>query len=149
MNRLFLSAVLVFLLIISGLFAQEEAGSAQSGKLIVRVKGLRNNSGDVKIGLFNNRESFEGKSEKLKGAILPIREGMAIWEIDSLPFGEYAIKLFHDEDGDDKLDRNFIGLPKEQYGFSNNAKGRFGPPKYEKAKFLFRQDEMVVEIDLK
>ena len=74
---------------------------------------------------------------------------MAIWEINKIPFGEYAIKAFHDEDRDDEIDMNFLGIPVESYGFSNNVRGIFGPPSFDKAKFLFNVDSLAIEIKLR
>lgn len=141
--------VFTVILAVVNLPAQQSADLAKAGKLVVWVKGLNNNKGDVKIGLFNSRESFEGNKAKFKGAVLPIRNRQVFWELDSLPYGDYAIKLFHDEDQDDKLDKNFIGIPREQYGFSNDARGRFGPPKFEKARFTLDRDSLMIEINLK
>ena len=50
--------------------------------------------------------------------------------------GEYAISLFVDSNGNKKLDKNFFGIPKEQYGFSNNVMGRMSPPTFDQAKFM-------------
>ena len=52
-----------------------------------------------------------------------------------LPYGEYAVTLFVDFNGNKKLDKNFLGIPKEQYGFSNNVMGRMSPPTFDQAKF--------------
>jgi uncharacterized protein (DUF2141 family) len=128
------------------LFAQE---SENIGNLKVIVSGLKSDQGDIKIGLFNSAESYQGKTDKFRGAILPIVDKRAEWLIESIPFGEYAVKLFHDEDKDDKIDRNFIGMPTESIGFSNNAKIGFGPPGFKKAKFLFNSKEMTIVIELK
>ena len=53
-----------------------------------------------------------------------------------LPHGEYALTLFIDFNGNKKIDKNFLGIPKEQYGFSNNVMGRMSPPTFDQAKFL-------------
>ena len=53
-----------------------------------------------------------------------------------LPHGEYAISLFVDSNGNKKIDKNFFGIPKEQYGFSNNVMGRMSPPSFDQAKFM-------------
>ena len=53
-----------------------------------------------------------------------------------LPFGEYAITLFVDFNGNKKIDKNFLGIPKEPYGFSNNVIGNMSAPTFDKAKFL-------------
>ena len=52
-----------------------------------------------------------------------------------LSYGEYAVTLFVDLDGNKKLNKNFLGIPKEQYGFSNNVMGRMSPPTFDQAKF--------------
>ena len=52
-----------------------------------------------------------------------------------LPYGEYAVTLFVDFNGNKKLDKNFLGIPKEQYGFSNNVMGEMSPPTFNQAKF--------------
>ena len=130
------------------LTAQNNQNHQNIGNLIVIINDLKNNNGDVKIGLFNSKESYNGKEEKFKGAILEIENKMVIWEVNNIPFGEYAIKAFHDEDQDDEIDTNFIGIPTESYGFSNNAKGLFGPPSFDKAKFRFNNQDMQIEINL-
>jgi uncharacterized protein (DUF2141 family) len=131
------------------LTAQETDDKLKTGNLIIHVTGCKNDKGDVKIGLFNSKESWDGKAEKYKGAIIKIETEKATWIIADLPFGEYAVKTFHDEDGDDQVDTNFLGMPKERFGFSNNVKVLFGPPGYEKTKFLFNSQNMAIEIKLK
>ena len=54
-----------------------------------------------------------------------------------LPFGEYAITLFVDFNGNKKIDKNFLGIPKEPYGFSNNVIGNMSAPTFDQAKFVF------------
>ena len=66
-----------------------------------------------------------------------------------LPFGKYAISIFHDVNDNEELDANFIGIPKEPYGFSNNPKSSFGPPGFDAAAFEFEKDGFEIEIILK
>ncbi|MGJ7582834.1 DUF2141 domain-containing protein [Variovorax sp. RHLX14] len=61
-----------------------------------------------------------------------------------LPPGRYAVKSFADENGNGKLDTNLVGLPTERYGFSNDAKGRMGPPSFEQASFMLEADNSIV-----
>ncbi|OQX83966.1 hypothetical protein B6D60_09885 [candidate division KSB1 bacterium 4484_87] len=149
MNRLFLSVIFFFLFSCSLLTAQNNQTTQKVGNLTVIVSGLKNNKGDVKIGLFKTKESYDGKKNKFKGAIRRIKNRMTKWEVKKIPFGEYAIKAFHDEDGDDEIDTNFLGMPTESFGFSNNARAFFGPPDFEKAKFLFNADSMRIEVKLR
>ena len=60
-----------------------------------------------------------------------------------IPKGEYAVAVFHDKNSNEKMDVNFLGIPKEAYGCSNNAKGFMGPPKYEDAKFLLTANRIL------
>lgn len=78
-----------------------------------------------------------------------IRKGEAKAFFDDAPYGEYAIALFHDEDNDGKLAYGALGIPKEGYGFSNDARGRFGPPSFDKARFKLDSAEKAVSIKVK
>jgi len=134
MKKSFFVFIAIMLIINSLSMTQNNVDMEKAGKLTVLISNLKNNKGDVKIGLFNSADSYAGKKEKYKGAILKIENKQAIWIIENITFGEYAIKAFHDEDGDDKVGTNFIGIPTERYGFSNNINGLFGPPGFDKAK---------------
>ena len=68
--------------------------------------------------------------------------------VEDLPYSQYAVKVFHDENTNSELDTNFLGIPTEDYGFSNNVRGTFGPADYDDAKFLFEQTEMKMEISV-
>ncbi len=109
---------------------------------------MKSNDGEVKLALANSRESYEGEKEYYAGLSSKIENNKAVFVIDSLPFGEYAIKVYHDENSNGKLDKNFMGIPKEDYGFSNNATGMFGPADYDDAKFIFNKEKMTIEIDI-
>lgn len=65
-----------------------------------------------------------------------------------MTFGEYSIAVYHDWNSNDKLDTNILGIPNEPYGFSNNARSKWGPPKYEIAQFELNQSkkEMVIQV---
>ena len=75
----------------------------------------------------------------------PISHAHAVCEFPGLNTGTYAISVFHDENSNGKLDTNFMGIPREGVGASNNAKGHFGPPKFDAAAFQYS----VGRIDLK
>ena len=60
-----------------------------------------------------------------------IKNKKAQWILEHMPYGSYSIKVFHDENGNSKLDKDILGVPTERYGFSNNARGRFGPPPFQ------------------
>ena len=68
---------------------------------------------------------------------------------ENIPHGDYALKVFHDENENQKLDTNFIGMPKEKFGFSNDAMGRFGPPSFEQARFRFEESATTLRVEMK
>lgn len=120
-----------------------------SGTLIIEIGSLRNNDGQVAISIHNGEEGYPGGEETMVQAkYASIKDGKAIAEFKDLPYGEYAISAFHDEDKNEKLDTNWIGIPKEGTGASNNAKGKMGPPKYEDAKFEFKEDAQKITFEM-
>ncbi|HEX5653349.1 MAG TPA: DUF2141 domain-containing protein [Chitinophagaceae bacterium] len=110
--------------------------AAPQESLTIRISNLRTNKGHVLISLFKDGEGYPDKPEKaFRKERLPINANQSIARFSSLPAGDYAIAILHDENDDLKMNTNFIGLPKEGYGFSNNVMGSFGPPSFHKAKF--------------
>jgi uncharacterized protein (DUF2141 family) len=105
--------------------------------LTIEIGQLRNNNGKLLLELNND------KGEVIKGFAETISDGKCILVITELKPGKYAFKYFHDENGDEKINTNFMGIPKEGYGFSNNAKGTFGPPSFNKMVFeIIKSDTM-------
>lgn len=123
------------------------AGNNQKTRLIVKIKGLKNNQGTVKVALCNSSDNYEDDLSPFKAAIIEIKDNQAIAIFDNLPSGSYAIKAFHDENNNDDFDTNFLGIPEEDYGFSNNARGLFGPPSWDAAKFQLNKMQQIIEIN--
>ena len=111
-------------------------------KISVSISGLKNNNGYVMIGLYNKKDAFLNKT--FKGNSVAINDKKATLVFNDIPNGEYAVSFFHDANSNGKMDTNFVGIPKESYGASNNAKGFFGPPKYDDAKFLVATDKVII-----
>lgn len=107
-----------------------------SADIVIEVNNLRNNKGSVLISLFNNEDDFPENAEKaIEKAKVEINGKTAFITFKNIPQGQYAAAILHDENKNLKMDFNFLGIPKEGYGFSNNAKGLFGPPHFNKAAF--------------
>lgn len=123
------------------------AGDNQKNRLVVKINGLKNDQGTVKVALCNSPENYKDDKSPYKAAIIEIQKNKAIAVFDNLPAGSYAIKAFHDENNNDDFDTNFLGIPKEDYGFSNNVKGLLGPPSWNKAKFILNNKDKVIEIN--
>jgi uncharacterized protein (DUF2141 family) len=120
--------LLVFVLIVTplALFGQFS--------LTIEINGLQNNDGRVLLEFSNEKE------EKIMGFSQKIADSKCAVVIKNLTPGKYAFKYFHDENNNDKIDVNWLGIPKEGYGFSNNVKGNFGPPSFEKMIFVIKGD---------
>lgn len=115
--------------------------SAQNVKLTVAVSGLKNDTGVVKVGLYNSDGTF--LKATYKSLASEIKDNKAVVTFDNLPTGEYAISTYHDENSNGKLDRNAMGAPSEEYAASNNAKGFMGRPSYQDAKFNVSKDSKI------
>jgi uncharacterized protein (DUF2141 family) len=117
-----------------GAHAQPAAGKAP---VEVTVHGLRNAEGSVRCALFAGPDGFPRDKRKIRDrARAPIRKGQARCVFSAQPAGDYAVSLFHDEDDDGKLKTGTFGIPKEGYGFSNDARPRrMSPPRYDAARF--------------
>ncbi len=119
-------------LALAGLMVALSAGEAAANQVTLRIEGLRSDAGLVRIGIFKASESFPSAG-RVAGVEVDAKQGQVVAVIPGLEPGEYAIAIHHDEDGDGEFDTNFIGLPLEGYGFSNDAPVGFGPPDFEDA----------------
>jgi len=119
---------LIILLTISLLFLLRPALHAQS-ELTVSIENLKNSTGKVIVDLLDQHEAT------VINRSCQIADNTCILVFKDLPPGMYAIQFIHDENGNDELDTNFLGIPKEGFGFSNDAFGRFGPKDFEEWLF--------------
>ena len=110
-------------------------------ELVVRVNNIKE-AGEIHIAIYDSAEAFEAdRGEKggaapgiTQGTIEMVEPGSVTYRYE-LPPGTYAIGIFHDANLNNRLDNYFFGVPREQYGFSNNARGFMGPPSFEDAAF--------------
>ena len=121
--------------------------------LIVEVSNIKK-AGEIHVAVYDNAEAFEADRGEKGGAAPGIAEGTtemvnpgSVTYVYKLPPGTYAIGIFHDVNLNNKMDNNFFGVPKEQYGFSNNVRALFGPPNFEDAAFVLK-GKVLQSIDL-
>ncbi|HMV09660.1 MAG TPA: DUF2141 domain-containing protein [Cyclobacteriaceae bacterium] len=119
---------------------------AAQHKLEVTVKGIQAEKGNVLIALYNSDATFMKKHVASRTVKASGNDVTVVFE--NLKPGHYAVSTFHDENDNEKLDTNFFGIPKELYGFSNNAKGSLGPPSFDKARVKIEADKKLT-IDLR
>lgn len=130
------NSILISIIFLSGILNLNAQNTIE-----VEVVNFDSNNGTAFIGLYNTEGSF--LENEYKGGKVAINDRKAVLTFKDIPDGIYAISVFHDEDGNGELTTNFLGIPKESYGASNNAKGTFGPPKWENAKFEVGNGEVL------
>jgi len=124
------------------------AQSDRQGSIIIKVTGLRSEKGQVRIAVFNSSEKWLGE-DPLYSSTINVDSHVVVWKISDVPYGDYGIAVLHDENKNGKMDKNFLGIPLEPYGFSNNLRVTFGPPKWEKSKFVVKGSTIEVTIEVK
>jgi len=121
---------------------------AQQNTLTVNIIGINSIKGDAYVYLYTSENGFPieiSKASRFKKIKVTKKSLTAYFE--NMETGTYAVSVFHDIDANGKINQNFLGIPKEPVGVSNNAKGFMGPPKYEDAKFLV-ETKKTIEIKL-
>lgn len=116
----------------------------QTANLTVTVTNIESISGTINIGLYNNADDFPKEEKDYKLVILEVEALEITYIFNDLPQGEYAIALYHDENKDDECNRNFLGIPKEGYGFSNNVKPVLSAPSFEDTKFKLEESKSII-----
>ncbi len=120
--------------------------TASAATLTVTIEGARNRQGAVRAALFRDAEHWlkpDGAARADIAALDSVTGDSVIFVYADLSAGRYALSVFQDANGDGKLDTNPAGLPIEPYGFSRDARGRFGPPAFDDAAIDVQGDQHV------
>jgi len=144
-----LSAVVAVLL--CAFLPSVNAQTKSTGTLTVHVSGARNTKGKIGVTLFQEAQGFPDDTSKgLRQQAVDIDPNAMSAEVifKDLPQGAFAVSVLHDENGNGKMDKNFVGIPKEGYGASNNPKKKRRAPTFEEAKFSLNSAEQTIEITL-
>jgi uncharacterized protein (DUF2141 family) len=125
-------------LLLGNLGLMVDAGAEDKVRLQLTIDGVQQAQGHIIVGLFACEESYDQGDHPSYHVLLPAepRDGKVKYIFNDLPAGTYAIKLFHDINDNQKLDSNWLGIPREPYGFSNNPRVRFGPPDFSATHFV-------------
>lgn len=125
------------------------AAAGQKGNLMVTVETVKNDVGQIGVLLFNKAEGFPSSDKaSIRQVVLPAKKGSIQVSFDDLPYGVYAITVMHDENKNLKVDTNILGIPKEGYGFSNNARNLFRAPRFHEAAFEVKSPHQLMRIEL-
>lgn len=118
--------------------------------ILIHVEGVKNDQGSVTVALYDDDpERFLKKGEKLGHLRVPAIKGTTSTCIAAPHAGDYAIVVYHDEDGNGKVTRSWIGLPTEGFGFSNNPNVFLAPPKHSEAVVFIQEGQTVLTITIR
>ena len=131
-SALFRSCAASLVILGAALSSGATAGAQEPAPITLTVTGIDQTRGDIVVALFTS-ETWAARPVAFASVSAGASEVSV--ELSAPAPGQYAIRLYHDVDGDGELDTNLLGIPSEPYGFSNNAPARFGPPSIEDAVF--------------
>ncbi|MCX6178573.1 MAG: DUF2141 domain-containing protein [Chlorobiales bacterium] len=154
MKKLLTLVVTLFFTAAAPLLAENSAQTTidanQTGNIIVHIKDLRNLNGMLGASLYASKKGFPDTPECSYATLIKkitCNEDTFIFE--NVPFGTYAIGVLHDENSNGKMDKNFIGMPREGCGISTNPKIGMGGPKFNNSVFTLNAKKLELTIDVK
>ncbi|HEV7300553.1 MAG TPA: DUF2141 domain-containing protein [Tepidisphaeraceae bacterium] len=146
--KLIVLALLLSLMTPLGSTRAQDAPEGEKANLAVAVTDLKNTRGMLRLGVFDQANGFpRDRGAALLWQSLPADAENPTFHID-LPPGRYAAVVLHDENSNEKLDTNFIGIPTEGHGVTNNPKPRRRPPRYDEAVFELKSDGATMSISV-
>jgi uncharacterized protein (DUF2141 family) len=123
--------------------AQTPATPQATSTLTVRITGIRNATGNLRVTLRRDGNVVDQRVVEIDAKALTCQVAF-----EKLPQGSYAVSVIHDENMNGKLDFDSMGMPVEGYGFSNNPEKRMGPPNPEETVFPLKEPQVTTEIKL-
>ncbi|MGX1928317.1 DUF2141 domain-containing protein [Flagellimonas sp. 2504JD4-2] len=111
----------------------------------VKVHNVPSQEGKINVAVYDSDEAFLKFDKVVKTGSAEAHEGVVALKIEDMPSGDYALAVFHDENANDELDTNWLGIPTEKVAFSKGKMKTFGPPKYRECVFSVTSD---YEIDI-
>lgn len=157
MNMRYLSALLVALTLPLGGCAVSIGETTEivrtpvpaAATLTVRFEGIEAPSGQIMLSLFDSQNAHDQNGAPARVAAVDVNGKTAVVQFEGIAPGDYAIKAFHDVDGNGQMATNPFGMPLEPFAFSNNAKAEGGPAKWDAARFPVAAGANTVTISIK
>lgn len=143
-----LGCILCAGVLLSPSWAAADTARLNTGDLVVRVAGVETGRGAVHYALYDSAKYFPTRTGRVVKGEVPVSSAGATIVIKGLRPGTYALAVFHDENLNEQFDQGVFGIPLENYGFSNNARGFFSAPDFNDAKFQVRGGKTEIFIEL-
>jgi uncharacterized protein (DUF2141 family) len=120
--------------------------------LAVHFIGLKSSQGAVMVAVYNSEAAYENSGTASEAATrtvkLEIKDGTAVTTLEGVAPGQYAIKAFHDLNGDSKLNTNLFGIPTEPVAFSNDAPVHMHAPSWKETVFVVHAGDNAISIHI-
>jgi len=128
-----------------------EPTTAGQGTLVVEIAGLRNAVGRVSVSIFDGTEGFpqDTTAASRSASVELIRGDEVVLHFEDLDYGNYAVAVLHDENGNGLMDTALFGIPSEGFAFSNNPRPGFGAPSFEACKFPLNQAQVTLRLEMR
>lgn len=120
--------------------------TGQTKNLDIAVKGIEEVKGQIVVLVFENKEDFPKDQKLARTFLFPVSKKEMTVTLKGLPVKDCAVMLYHDQDKNGKCNQNFIGMPVEKIGFSNNLRPKVRAPKFEDARIRADQTRIAIEL---
>lgn len=117
-----------------------------SADLELKVENVKEAVGSLRLGIYGSADDF--RKTAVKEVQVPASGSPAVIRVPGLAAGDYAIAIYHDRNGNQKLDSNLLGIPNEPYGFSGSGRNLGGPATWQQARFSLPAEGGTVTIQL-
>ncbi len=122
---------------------------AEDGQLIIEIDNVKEAKGTIWVGIYDSEDNYLVKEKAIVQGFKVERTGAARFSIPGLPYGTYAVALFHDVNDNGELDRNFFGIPTEPFAFSRPPRTKWRLPTFTEVSFQFRNNTQRLKISLR
>jgi uncharacterized protein (DUF2141 family) len=137
----------VISILLFAVMARTASHQESENAIRAHIEGLHSDRGQVVCALFASADDFPKRIDRaIARTAAQIISGRATCEFPGVPRGVYAVSVFHDENSNGRLDTNWLGIPREGVGASDNPKPRMGPPKFAAAEFQHSGASLDIEI---
>lgn len=133
--------------IIAAVACSLQLASASAAELTIHIDDVKSADGTVKVAVYDSAANFLKKVVQASAA--QAAPGTVTITLKDLPEGELAFAVYHDANGNGKMDRNPVGMPTEDFAFSNNAMGVMGPPPFEQARLVLPASGLAARVSLR
>ena len=117
--------------------------SSTSYDLTINVKGFPSSKGEAFIAIYRATDDFPVFGKQYKGKTTTISGTASKVVFSNIPSGSYAVAVYHDKNNNNVLDKNYLGIPTEAYGFSNNARRTFSAPSFSEAAVVVNNSKAI------